>query len=430
MDNYTKQVTILYVEDEDDVRDGYARALERISKHLYTADNGISGLELYKKYMPDIVVTDIRMPKMNGIEMATNIRDLDENANIIFTSAHSESAYLLEAISLRADGYLLKPVQKKLLIQIMQKIAKNIVLEKENTQQREILQHIIDSENSKTIITNTKHVSFASKSFLNFFGVETIEKFQNKFPTLLDVFSNTNNINKTINKENILKSMQNGVDFYEFINQIDESSRIITLANTQDELKSFYLNISKINEISYLINFTDITKLTKEKIETEKKVYKDSLTQIYNREKFEDVFEYEIKQSKRYKTPLSLAILDIDYFKDFNDTYGHLVGDEILVMLSKTISQKARESDLFARWGGEEFVLLFNNTVLEDAINLAESFRQMVESIKHKSARNITVSFGVTQYKENDTTEEMFKRADDALYEAKNSGRNCVKSKY
>jgi len=427
MDNYTKQLSILYVEDEDDVRDGYSRALTRISKYLYTADNGFDGLELYKKYKPDIVVTDIRMPKMDGIEMATNIKDINENANIVFTSAHSESAYLLEAIALRAEGYLLKPVQKKLLIKTIEKIAKTIVLEKENNQQKEILQYIIDSKNNTTIITDTKQISFASKSFLKFFGINTIEEFQKKFPRLLNILPNNDDV---INKKNIIKSIKNGINFYEFINKIDESLRVVTLKDANKELKSFYLNISKINDLNYVINFTDITRLTQVKEATEKKVYTDSLTQIYNREKFKEVFEYEIKQSKRYDTPLSLAILDIDLFKDFNDTYGHLVGDEVLVMLSKTITKKARESDLFARWGGEEFVLLFNNTNIKDATNLAESFRKMIQNVKHPSAGNITISFGVTQYKKNDTIESMFKRADDALYEAKNSGRNCVRSKY
>lgn len=106
MTNYMQEVIILYVEDEDDVRDGYARALQRISKHLYTANNGLEGLELYKKVKPDIIISDIKMPKMNGLEMTKAIREIDENANVIFTTAHSESAYLLEAIELHAEGYL------------------------------------------------------------------------------------------------------------------------------------------------------------------------------------------------------------------------------------------------------------------------------------------------------------------------------------
>jgi len=425
MTNYMQEVIILYVEDEDDVRDGYTRALQRISKHLYTAKNGLEGLELYKKHKPDIIISDIKMPKMNGLDMTKAIREIDENANVIFTTAHSESAYLLEAIELHAEGYLLKPVQKKSLIKIVQKLAKRVMLEKENAQQRDILQYIIDSENNITVITNTTDISFASKSFFSFFGTSSIDEFKEKYPILLDIFSSSNDI---INKENIINSMNNNIDFYEFINGIDESSRIVTFESCENILKSFYINISKINDINYLINFTDITKLTQEKEATELKVYKDSLTGISNREKFEEVFEYELKQSKRYARSLSLAILDIDKFKDFNDKFGHLIGDEVLIMLAQAIQNNTRESDLFARWGGEEFILLFNNTNLNNAINLAEHFRKIIENLEHKSAVSITASFGLTEYKEHDTLESMFKRADDALYEAKNSGRNCVRS--
>ncbi|NOR57470.1 MAG: diguanylate cyclase [Sulfurimonas sp.] len=425
MDNYTKEVTILYVEDEKDVREGYARALQRVSQNLFTAKDGLEGLKLYEKHKPDIIISDIKMPNMNGLEMAKAIKDIDENANIIFTTAHSESAYLLEAIELHVEGYLLKPVQKKSLLKIVQKLSRTIMLEKENREQRDILQYIIDSENSITLITNTTDISFASKSFFSFFGTSTIIEFKEKFPILLDIFSNSDDL---INKHNIIDSMNNNIDFYEFISDIDESLRVVTLRNRDDEEKSFYINISKINEANYLINFTDITKLTQEKEATELKVYKDSLTGISNRDKFEEVFEYELKQSKRYNRPLSLALLDIDKFKDFNDKYGHLIGDEVLIMLSEKIQSNTRESDLFARWGGEEFVLLFSNTNLQNALNSSENFRRIIEKLEHKSAGAVTVSFGVTEYKEGDTLESMFKRADDALYEAKNSGRNCIRS--
>lgn len=299
------------------------------------------------------------------------------------------------------------------------------MLEKENKEQRDILQHIIDSDNSITIITNTTDISFANKSFFNFFGTPTKEAFKEKFPLLLDIFSNDKDL---INKKNIIESMHNNIDLYQFISNIDESQRVTMLKNKDNEEKSFFINVSKINATNYLINFTDITKLTQEKEATELKVYTDSLTGVNNRAKFEEVFEYELKQSNRYNRPLSLAILDIDKFKDFNDKYGHLIGDEILIMLAKNIQKNARESDLFARWGGEEFVLLFSNTNLQDAISSSEHFREMIEKLEHKSAGSVTVSFGVTEYKDKDTMDTMFKRADDALYKAKSSGRNCVKS--
>jgi len=191
MKDYTKEITILYVEDEDDVRDGYARALNRICNKLYLASNGLEGLELYKKYKPNIVVSDIKMPKMNGLDMAKRIKEIDPCVDIVFTTAHSESSYLLEAIELQVDGYLLKPVQKKSMVSLIKKLSKSITLEKENIEQREVLQYIIDSKNSLSIITNGKSVSFASKAFLNLFGVLDVKELNKKFISTLSIFANT-----------------------------------------------------------------------------------------------------------------------------------------------------------------------------------------------------------------------------------------------
>ncbi len=421
----TNEISILYVEDEDDVREGYSRALTRICKNLYTASNGEDGLALYKERKPDIVISDIRMPKMDGLEMAKEIKKLDSDINIVFTTAHSESSYLLEAIELQVEGYLLKPVQKKSMINLIKKLARNITLEKENKEQKLVLQHIIDSENSISMITNIKTVSFASKSFLHLFGVLDVKELNEKFTTTLDILSDTEG---KLNKSNIIDSMNNGENLYSYINSLEKTNRIITIKDVNDKIKSFYLNISKISSMNFLINLTDITEIEKEREETYKKAYIDGLTGVYNRNKFEEVFEYELKRSKRYKRPFSIAILDIDNFKIFNDKYGHLVGDEVLIMLAQTMKNSIRETDMFARWGGEEFTILFNNTTLENAMVSANNFKNIIENLEHKTAGKITASFGLTQLKENDTMRTIFKRADDALYKAKNSGRNCVKS--
>ena len=122
-------------------------------------------------------------------------------------------------------------------------------------------------------------------------------------------------------------------------------------------------------------------------------------------------------------------MFDIDHFKDFNDTYGHLIGDEVLIMLAENIDKHVRNTDTFARWGGEEFVILFPETTTEEAKIVCEKLRISIEHLSHKTAGGITASFGITQYIENDTIKTMFKRCDDALYEAKENGRNmvCVK---
>ncbi len=154
--------------------------------------------------------------------------------------------------------------------------------------------------------------------------------------------------------------------------------------------------------------------------------YTDSLTKIFNRLKFDELAKIEFLSAEKFDLPLSIAIVDIDHFKLFNDKYGHLVGDEVLVMLAQYINDSLRNTDIFARWGGEEFVILFKSTNLEDAKLVSEKLRDGVSKLKHELAGNITASFGLTQYKYGDTLTKMFKRCDDALYKAKANGRDRV----
>ena len=119
-------------------------------------------------------------------------------------------------------------------------------------------------------------------------------------------------------------------------------------------------------------------------------------------------------------------MLDIDKFKNFNDTYGHQKGDEILKDLSKIISKNTRQTDTFARWGGEEFVKILPNASLQDAKAVAEGLRKIIQEYTFSDDLKVTCSFGVSEFRDDDTKESVMKRADEALYIAKENGRNKV----
>lgn len=150
----------------------------------------------------------------------------------------------------------------------------------------------------------------------------------------------------------------------------------------------------------------------------------DQLTGAYNRIKFSEVIKHEISKARRYNSHLSLIIFDIDHFKKVNDNYGHLVGDNVLKSLSSIVQSLIRTSDLFARWGGEEFILLVSETCLDGAYTLAEKIRTKVESYNFEGVDRVTISLGVCQFSKGDSEDDLIKSADDALYRAKNSGRN------
>ncbi|HHV98090.1 MAG TPA: diguanylate cyclase [Clostridiaceae bacterium] len=159
--------------------------------------------------------------------------------------------------------------------------------------------------------------------------------------------------------------------------------------------------------------------------------YIDSLTGVYSRDYFNELLKNEFRNAVKGGYKLSLAIYDVDNFKIFNDTYGHLFGDEILKRIAWTIKAYIRKGDIFARFGGEEFVILFPRTDLEEAYEIAERLRVAVANIplgEISYKQSVTLSFGVSCFDDCATNEiELISTADDALYKAKASGRNCVK---
>ena len=152
----------------------------------------------------------------------------------------------------------------------------------------------------------------------------------------------------------------------------------------------------------------------------------DQLTGIYNRRKFELELEHELSRASRYENSLTLIVIDIDLFKQVNDTYGHQVGDKVLISVANLIKDNIRRSDILARWGGEEFIIMSTQTALAGALTLAEKVRGLLASCKMDVVGCITASFGVAEYRQNESTESLFKRADTLLYKAKEAGRNRV----
>ncbi|MGY3961870.1 GGDEF domain-containing protein [Aeromonas popoffii] len=159
------------------------------------------------------------------------------------------------------------------------------------------------------------------------------------------------------------------------------------------------------------------------------KLFLDSLTQVHNRAALDERLELEYKRWLRYGTPLCLAIIDIDHFKNINDNYGHMAGDKALKVVAKALLGALRDTDFIARFGGEEFVVLLPNINPEKYQKPLETLRQTIKSIpfRFRDARvEITISIGATLFREGDNTSDAFERADKALYSSKHSGRDQV----
>ena len=164
-------------------------------------------------------------------------------------------------------------------------------------------------------------------------------------------------------------------------------------------------------------------------IETFKtEAYTDSLTRLPNRRALDQALGLGVAAAGRNGQPLALIIIDIDYFKIYNDTFGHGAGDELLRRISRIMEESFRDEDLVARFGGEEFAIILPHTELHSAIRVAHRLRESVEVRTTKESMTgsgVTISLGLTMARSSDSPKSLMQRADTALYCAKNAGRNC-----
>ena len=152
----------------------------------------------------------------------------------------------------------------------------------------------------------------------------------------------------------------------------------------------------------------------------------DHLTAIYNRRKITELFDREITRYNRYKYPLSIILIDIDYFKKINDQFGHNQGDKTLQEIASLLKTESRESDYVGRWGGEEFLIICPETDLDGARTLAEKLRTTISEYPFTRIGHKTASFGVATCSNDSSFENMINHADEALYTAKSAGRDNV----
>ena len=199
---------------------------------------------------------------------------------------------------------------------------------------------------------------------------------------------------------------------------------MVGIVTQQDLISRTYLKWSQLMQ-DHFKQFEEITQILQQKNRhLTQLATKDSLTEIHNRHMFSELFSQEHSGAKREGTKLSLMMIDLDHFKQVNDTYGHNIGDYVLKNFVSLVVSTVREADLFARWGGEEFVLLLRNAGCEEAYGVGEKIRNSIELQPFEDVGHITCSIGITEITDDDSLHSAIERADGALYAAKDMGRN------
>lgn len=169
-----------------------------------------------------------------------------------------------------------------------------------------------------------------------------------------------------------------------------------------------------------------IEKLYMEKIDMKKQIYIDELTKVYNRKAYNEKIQACVNRYVRYNSSFCVALYDIDDFKSVNDTYGHVNGDRVLKIMCDVIKKNIRKTDTIFRVGGEEFVIIFTQTKLENAYKISQKLRLLVASSEIIKDRKITISMGLSEFRKDDDVDTIYQRVDKLLYQAKNDGKNRI----
>lgn len=429
-----KNINVLYVEDEEDVREFTSKTISAIVNKVTIASNGKEGLDKFKENSDiNLILTDINMPKMGGLEMCAEIRKINKDIPIVITSAHNDPNFLKKAIEVKVNAYALKPIDLYELIESMIKAVEPIFLRKELKLVNEKFddriekvisetKSILDAQDNMVILSSVDAIINANKKFLEYFKVNSVKEFYKKEKSLVNTFK----LEYGFFSQKAITSNKNWILDIKSLNEID---RVVKILNKNNQERIFTVNIDDYGdkEEHYVISFTDITELKEKSNLLEYQATHDPLTGLFNRQKFKEIFLKEIKREKRYVNSLCIIIFDIDNFKDFNNDFGHLVGDEVLKILSNIVLNNVREQDSVVRWGGEDFLILLPQTKISGAQQVAEKIRKAIENLDdHSIPKQITASLGLSKFEEDDDEVSIIKKAEDALFIAKKRGKNLV----
>ena len=413
-----KSFSVLCVEDEADVREELGQFLTRRVKKLYLATNGKQGLELFIKHKPDIVVTDILMPVLNGLDMAKEIKLISPDTPIIITTAFNEADFFLRAIDLGIDKYVLKPIKAQKFIASLEEIAWLLKAQKE----LKLSATVFNATAEAITVTDPDNCIVAvNPAFVRITGYagDEVIGFNPK----------------------ILSSGRQDKLFYQALwhelNVRHHWQGEIWNRRKSGEIYPEWLNISVVTNdegrvIYHVAIFSDITT----RKEAEQKLYHlahyDPLTKLPNRTLLQDRLQQAIVLAEReHKSVLGLLFIDLDRFKYVNDAHGHMIGDLLLQEVAERLKACVRSSDTVSRLGGDEFVVLLPH------LDSSEAAATVAQHIIHSLAQpfilqgnviKIGSSIGISLYPDNGLdVDNLMKAADAAMYTVKEAGRNSFR---
>ena len=373
--------------------------------------------------------------KTVGIEYILSLKSyiIANNNLLIVYHIHDIYGEEMDYLILTKNKNLLNFQSLKFFVQSLKYILSTILLllvtlilflyyQRQSTEKQKLyFKNILDSTSDIIIISNIDKIIDVNRSFFNFFSnYKNLNDFKNDQGDSISALF--------IEEEGFVSNHTNNMLWINYIIQHAKTLHKIKI-NYHKKTYCFYIQVKALNEPQsdlYTIVLTNITQLEEYKNQLEYVSKTDALTKIGNRHYFKKEIDKIFYQALDGDFYLSIVMLDIDYFKKVNDTYGHDIGDKVLIKLSQEINKRIEKSDIFCRYGGEEFIILMPQCSMDRATLKSQEIRKYIETMPISPIKIITMSFGVTQLIKGDTIDTFLKRVDEALYQSKKNGRNCV----
>jgi len=444
----------------DDVPANVKLLEAKLSSEYYdviTATDGFEGLKKAKEFKPDLILLDVMMPGMDGFETCQKLK-LDAELShipVVMVTALSEKSDRLKGLEAGADDFITKPINDMALFARVKSLIRiKTLLDELRLRDKTTLQMGIDSGADNSFISDVTGAKIMLVDDDAVQAKQIIAKLNETYKTTL-VSDPDQALEASKNGDfdaiiiSTLLSDADGLRIASHIKSQEETRNVPLLVfvdedDTHSMFKALEIGINDYltvpvdkNEMAVRVRTQVRRKRYQEALKSQYQksvsmALTDGLTGLYNRHYLNTHLGNMVKQSSTNGKSLALMILDMDHFKTVNDTHGHDVGDMVLKQLADLIIKTARSTDLAARFGGEEFIVLMPETDPLAALGAANRMREIVENtdfaIGGGETIKRTVSIGVSSlHSEGDSSEGLLKRADEALYLAKNSGRNNVK---
>ena len=372
--------------------------------------------------------SDEEMKNLSVLDWDENIKSVEEFKELLSNLFHKQEITFIEKLHKRKDGsYYNASINitrinldgKNYIYSSARDITNEKNIQKKLQESYTNLEKLIEAQNNIVILTDGKEIKFANHKFFDFLGFKNLDKFKESHHCICEFFIEND-------KFFHLKKINSSDSWLKEIIKLEESKRVVSMIGKDLEQYAFSVNISKFDDDTMIVSFTDISQTIFINMYLEEKILHDKLTNAYNREFFDRNYRKFINEYHKNHTKLALAILDIDYFKKVNDTFGHDVGDDVLIEFVSVIQNHSRKDDLLIRWGSEEFILILQLNSQNDFEKILEHLRNAIEIHTFPKVEKITCSIGGTIYLNNENILNTIKRADEAVYKAKAAGRNRI----